>query len=208
MRFGLFLKNRRNKILSISLASLALAAFITGLVLYYSSVPVDTSADTFITVFYYIFEGGILAFLLVTNIRNDPRAYQAILMWIFWFFLDEIETLFFSRSSFVSVFQPGVDPSWASLFIFYITLVASSLGLGIALYIFVRRYMFGGGVPFARVRLFAVLYAGVSAATLVLDLVITRHFLGEIYLTSGIMFLVCRFLANVAIVFTLERLKR
>ena len=208
MHFGVYLKHHKNKLLAVGLVSLALAAFVAGLFLYYTVIPFDSSASNFLDLLYFIFEGGILAYLLFTNVRNDARAYHAILMWIFWFFLEKIETLFFSRSSLVAVFQPGVDPLWASLFIFYIALVASSLGLGIALYIFVRRYMFSNQTPFSRIRLFAILYAGVSGATLVLDLVITRHFQGEIYLNSGILFLLCRFLADVAICFTLERLKR
>ena len=211
MNFALFFKHRKNKILAILFVGLALAGFLAGVIVNYVGAPIDSSGLTFsvmLDVVYFVFEGGILTYLLVTNIRNDPRAYMAILMWIFWFFLGEIQTLFFSTNPLWLIFNQGVDPLTASLLIWYFLLVAGSLGVGIALYIFVRRYMFHIASSFRRIRLLSIIYASLSALTLVIEVVLSFQLYGGLIIVPTIIFAASRAFADVGIVFTLERLRR
>ena len=208
MRWITYFKHRRNKILAISFLIIAIACFLARVVFYYIGYgkisPI--SFNSLLTIIYFIFEGGILAFLLVCNINNDPRAYMAILMWVFWFVIDEIQTLLYSYS-FLNVLGSNIGFARATLAIAQPAFSVACLALGIILYINIRRYMFGTMGNFKVLRYLAIAYTAVCALSygveLGLEIVIGVEIgLMDIFAVSAIV------LADIAIIFTLERLRR
>lgn len=208
MNWPLYFKNRRNKILAITLASLAVGFFLAYVVLYYvmNGGAMFSSSSSIIRLIYFILEGGILAYLLVTNVNNDPRAYQAILMWVFWFLVDEVFTLIYS-SSVINIFSSSVSIPVAILALSQPFLALASLGLSVTLYIFVRRYMFHRTEKFKIIRILAIAYAGLTLATglLQIGLIIAS---GGVLTLADIFAVACKLCADLAVVFTLERLRR
>lgn len=210
MNLGLILKNRKNKIFAIGLSAIALGFFVAGISFHFFTLGANFmgSAEGIIDIISFIFEGGILTYLLVTNIRNDSRAYMAILMWMFWFFIDEIFTILYSRLTIISFFGPNADPVYVSLSVLYILLTIASLVIGILLYIQIRRYMFMSSDRFSRIRLFAIIHAAISVGVSALVIVLEYLVNGQLFFLESLFFGLCRSLADIAICFTLERLRR
>ena len=210
MNLGLILKNRKNKIFAIGLSLIALGFFVAGISIHFFTLGANFmgTPQGIIDIISFVFEGGILTYLLVTNIRNDSRAYLAILMWLFWFFVDEIFTILYSRLAIVSFFGPNVDPVYVTLSSLYILFTVASLVIGILLYIFIRRYMFMSYDRFSRIRLFAIIHAGISIGASCLIIALEYLVNGQAFFIESLFFGLCRALADIAICFTLERLRR
>lgn len=208
MRWGLYFKHRYNKILAVTFATLAVGFFLAEVVIFYFGQGglVVNSPNAFLRLVYFIFLGGILSYLLVTNINNDPRAYQAILMWIFWFIIDEIQAFFYSYSLF-NVIKEDVGFIKATLAIGQPAMSLLCLALGIVLYVTVRRYMFYSLNKFSTVRLFAIVYTVVLTLSYVLETVLVILMGAKVGL-ADIFLIVSKSCADIAMVFTLERLRR
>ena len=205
MKFLRFIKRYHNKILALFFTVIALGLFISEIV---TSIAFGSVVDI-LTIISWVFVGGVLSYLLFTNVRNDPNAYQAIVMWIFLFFLSEIRQVIYSPASIVTLFRSsGQLPPLTVVFAILQPIVAiATLALGIYLYILVRRYMFGLSSDYKRVRLIAILYTLVSFISYSLSIA-TLYSYGLIpdivmYLPS-----LYKVSADIAVIFTLERLRR
>lgn len=205
MNFFRSIKRYHNKILALFFTAVALGLFISEII---TSIAFGSVIDI-LTIISWVFVGGVLCYLLFTNVRNDPNAYQAIVMWIFLFFLSEIRQVIYSPASIVTLFRSSgeLPPLTVTFAILQPIIAIATLGLGIYLYILVRRYMYGLSSDFKRVRLIAILYALVSFLSYSLSIA-TLYSYGlipdiAIYLPS-----LYKVSADIAVIFTLERLRR
>ncbi|MCR5079115.1 MAG: hypothetical protein K6B65_04295 [Bacilli bacterium] len=205
MRFLRTLKRYRNKILAITFVLAGLGFFLADIV---CSIIYGFTPDI-LTIISWVIEGGVLSYLLFTNVRNDSNAYQAVGMWIFLFFLSEIRTVIYSPYSVISLFssKASLTPLATTLVVFQPVLAIGTLGLGVYLYILVRKYMFGLTSRFARVRLIAILYTVVSFASYAAQI----GLLSAMGLSLSIVDFfpgLCKLCSDISVIFTLERLRR
>ncbi len=205
MRFFRSLKRYRNKILAITFVLAGLGFFLADII--YTIML--GYAPNVLTIISWVFEGGVLAYLLYTNVRNDSNAYQAVGMWIFLFFLSEIRTVIYSPYSVISIFSSGANlpPITTALVVVQPVLAVGTLALGIYLYVLVRKYMFGLTSRFERVRLIAILYTLVSFASYASQIALL-YSAGLSLSFPDFLPGLCKFCSDISVIFTLERLRR
>ncbi len=201
-RFLRTLKEKKNKILAVGLASLAMAAFLG----YYLYLELAYSWAFFRSDPWQIWSFAIILFtyglLLICNIRNDSFAYQGILMFVFY-------TAF---GAFLDLISGGIQAlmggSYAALsFVLFFSFLAGELVVGVLLYFFTARYMRGYSVPWRRIRILAIVFA--SILTLYWSLYPVMCFLlGEPMLIAFFSLPLSEAFIGWCIVFTLERLRR
>ena len=201
-RFFRFLKEKRNKILAVSLASLAMASFLGYYILmefasgwmFFRSSPIEIWSFAIILITYGL--------LLICNIRNDSFAYQGILMFVFYTAFGAFMDLL---SGSISALMGG---RYAILsFVLFFGFLAAELALGVMLYIYTLRYMRGYSVPWSRIRLLAILFAALLTTYWLIS-PIYAMLLGEWSLRVIFALPLSEAFIGWCIVFTLERLRR
>ncbi|MBP5217112.1 MAG: hypothetical protein J6038_04680 [Bacilli bacterium] len=201
-RFFRWLKEKRNKILAVGFASLAMAAFLGYYLLmefaagwmFFRSSPIELWSFAIILITYGL--------LLICNIRNDSFAYQGILMFVFYTAFGAFMDLLQGS---ISAFMGG---QYAVLsFTLFFGFLAAELVLGVMLYLYSLRYMRGYSVPWRRIRLLAILFAALLT-TYWLIYPIYAFLLGEWSLMDFFALPLSEAFIGWCIVFTLERLRR
>ena len=204
-----FWRLHRNKIFAVSFAALAVATFVAQYILtgvFYGWNNVFTGPLPIINASITL---GIFLMILVTNIRNDDRAYNGILMFVFliawrlvWSFLPQGLSL----GSLIG----SSRPEYVATAVLDLLLGLGAAGLGVTLYVFVFRYRMGRG-DFNLVRLFAVLFALALALLAGADLALYLLSISTIsapYAALCVCAVLPDALMGVAVAFTLERLRR
>ncbi len=208
-----YFKEHRNKILAVSFSALALAVFLG----YYGVLEIltggfyfrhqATTGDLIIEMWNFVFY-AVLVYggLMYRNIQNDGRAYSNILIFIFSLAFNLLLDLL--EEGIYTVFD--VASGQTISVVFFLLSVLFTIGqmvIGILLYINIARYMRGYSVPWKRIRTLAIVFAilvGLGAFPLVA--------LSMLLLGDGLIALlsvpVSEAFCSIAIIFTLERLRR
>ncbi|MBO4541233.1 MAG: hypothetical protein J5736_04580 [Bacilli bacterium] len=193
-RFTRFLKEKRNKILAILFASLAMAAFLCYYLVeelvsswhFFRSNPLEIWSFAIALITYGL--------LLICNIRNDSFAYQGILMFVFYTAL----------GAFFDLVQGMVNAFLGPLLILFLS---GKLIIGVFLYLNTTRYMRGYSVPWRRIRIFGIVYAALLTLSWAVYAGLALLF-GGISLMAFLTLSFSEALIGWCIVFTLERLRR
>lgn len=210
MNWPLFFKNRRNKILAIGFSALGTACYLVCVIRFLiASASGFGSSDYIISLISHIFEFGLMAYLLLCNINNDNRAYNAILMWIFWFFLDQFREVIYGQLGLFSALRTG-----NIYFIAFATIAfgagIASFAVGLTLYLTLRRYMVGREDSFKRIRRLAIAYASLAGATLLFQSIVFFFVSGlpPMLVMEILLATIAELFIHIAVIFTLERLRR
>ena len=206
-----YFKEHKNKIFAVAFSALALAVFLGRYAVlevltggtYFRSLGQQNMIIELWNVFFYVVlvYGG----LLVRNIQNDGRAYQNILVFVFSVAFGIIIDLLYGAASNIVY---GIDTNAINLTLFLLALAfaVGEVVVGILLYINVLRYMRGFGVEWKKIRTLAIVFAvlvGLGAFPMVaLSMLVEGGWLTLLSVPVSEAF------CAVAIVFTLERLRR
>ena len=214
-KFLRYFKEHRNKILAITFSSLALAAFIGYYIILeivfggtYFRTLIATTNDylfEFWNTFFYV----VLVFggLLVRNINNDGRAYSNILIFVFSIAFGAFYSLILAGVDiFMSFGGGGYGPLGIIILLLIIAFTVAEIIFGSLLYVNVARYMRGMGVEWSKIRRLAIILA--ILVSLAAFPMVAFSFLGGEGWISLLDVSVAEAFCSIAIIFTLERLRR
>ncbi len=211
MNWPLYFKNHKNKFFAVFFSALGIACFVGVAIMFFLQSTGDFGSQSYIiALINIVFELGLMIYLLSCNINNDNRAYMAIMMWIFWFFLEQFEDVVYGSAGLFSVLGSG-DALLIGMSMAYLAFGIACFAVGLTLYLLVRRYMIGLDNNYRRIRILAIVYASLSGVALAFDLAITFISLGVAGWAMVLVALltpIAELLIDVAIIFTLERLRR
>ena len=211
MNWPLYFKNHKNKFFAVLFSALGIACFVGVAIMFFLQSTGDFGSQSYIiALINIVFELGLMIYLLSCNINNDNRAYMAIMMWIFWFFLEQFEDVVYGSAGLFSVLGSG-DALLIGMSMAYLAFGIACFAVGLTLYLLVRRYMIGLDNNYRRIRILAIVYASLSGVALAFDLAITFISLGVAGWAMVLVALltpIAELLIDVAIIFTLERLRR
>lgn len=197
-----------NKFFAVSLASAALILLALEFLL--SAIQFPASTFIFSNVWNHLLLVVCYLFLLITNIRNDDRAYVSILLLVFFFAFDAFFGIIDAAQFALSGMMNG-QVGLGLLFTLSIVLWAGQLAMGVLAYIFVARYRFGRSNNFNLVRLFALLFLLSLLLTSIASFFLSL-LSGATYTAMELVLLffydISQFLAVSSCVFTLNRLRR
>lgn len=205
MNWRLYLKHRKNKILAVSLSTIAFSMLASSFALEVSLVGASfTSLWNYLL--YFLSYGMILFY----NIRNDNNAYRGITLFVFFMAFDQIWSVFMGGIDLAILFNMA-NPLSIVINVFYLALVLAGGVIGFMLYAKIARYMVDPLASFRKVRIFAIVYAAILLVLFGLSLWSIFFFLGDVgslALASLILLPLSEVIMAVAIIFTLERLRR
>lgn len=205
MNWRLYLKHRKNKILAVSLSTIAFLMLASSFALEVSLVGASfTSLWNYLL--YFLSYGMILFY----NIRNDNNAYRGITLFVFFMAFDQIWSVFMGGIDLAILFNMA-NPLSIVINVFYLALVLAGGVIGFMLYAKIARYMVDPLASFRKVRIFAIVYAAILLVLFGLSLWSIFFFLGDVgslALASLILLPLSEVIMAVAIIFTLERLRR
>lgn len=205
MNWRLYLKHRKNKILAVSLSTIAFLMLASSFALEVSLVGASfTSLWNYLL--YFLSYGMILFY----NIRNDNNAYRGITLFVFFMAFDQIWSVFMGGIDLAVLFNMA-NPLSIVINVFYLALVLTGGVIGFMLYAKIARYMVDPLASFRKVRIFAIVYAAILLVLFGLSLWSIFFFLGDVgslALASLILLPLSEVIMAVAIIFTLERLRR
>lgn len=211
MNWPLYFKNHKNKFFAVLFSALGIACFVGVAIMFFLQSTGDFGSQSYIiALINIVFELGLMIYLLSCNINNDNRAYMAIMMWIFWFFLEQFEDVVYGSAGLFSVLGSG-DALLIGMSMAYLAFGIACFAVGLTLYLLVRRYMIGLDNNYRRIRILAIVYASLSGVALAFNLAITFISLGVAGWAMVLVALltpIAELLIDVAIIFTLERLRR
>jgi hypothetical protein len=211
MNWPLYFKNHKNKFFAVFFSALGIACFVGVAIMFFLQSTGDFGSQSYIiALINIVFELGLMIYLLSCNINNDNRAYMAIMMWIFWFFLEQFEDVVYGSAGLFSVLGSG-DALLIGMSMAYLAFGIACFAVGLTLYLLVRRYMIGLDNNYRRIRILAIVYASLSGVALAFNLAITFISLGVAGWAMVLVALltpIAELLIDVAIIFTLERLRR
>ena len=210
MGFLQALARKKNKTFAVAFSGAALIAFFA----YYAVCEFNSGWTFFRADPWNLWDFAIylLAYgiIFAANILNDNVAYRGILMFVFFTFLSRVFALFPASNNLIAAVNSG-DPLLISLFVLFLALTLGQFAIGLLLYFWIYRYARGVSNDFVRVRVFAIVYAGIllaSAALRGILLVLITGSFGPVYALMIFLLPISEVLMSVAIVFTLERLRR
>ena len=208
--FTRFFRAHKNKIFALTFVGLGLAVFLAFyLVMGFSTewavfrTSIAALLNFLITLFCY-------GYLLFTNIYNDNRAYSAIFTFVGLMVIQAVFNIIDISIAAGSALWNGQVLN-LTLFLGYATLSGGVVGIGIPFYIFTFRYLFGRDNRFSKVRLFALLFLGILALSVIFYL--TYEFVAGLAVDVGttlwiLALPISELLVGAGVVFTLERLRR
>ena len=205
MNWRLYLKHRKNKILAVSLSSIAFLMLAASFALEVSLVGASfTSLWNYLL--YFLSYGMILFY----NIRNDNNAYRGITLFVFFMAFNQIWSVFMGGIDLAILFDMA-NPLSIVINVFYLALVLAGGVIGFLLYAKIARYMVDPLASFRKVRIFAIVYAAILLVLFGISLWSVFFFLGDVdslSLASLILLPLSEVIMAAAIIFTLERLRR
>ena len=212
-KFLRYFKEHRNKILAVTFSALALAVYLGYYVVleiefqgfYFRTLIAKT--NDWIFVFWNIFFYIVLVFggLLVRNINNDGNAYHNILIFVFAIAFDALYSLVFGSYDIVNT-AVNSDALGIIVLLLFLAFVVAELIFGVLLYINFGRYMRGVGVEWSKIRRLAIIFS-ILVCLGAAPMVVLSFMAGE-GLISLLSVSVAEAFCSVAIIFTLERLRR
>ena len=207
----MYLKHRRNKILAVGLSGIAVAMLIASFI--------DMSAGgwgfDFSLVWNYILTFIAYAIIFFCNIRNDNYAYRGILLFVFFMAFDQLMEVFFGGTTLGLMFNVD-NPISIVLSVFYLLFVLSEAVVGFMLYYNITKYMVNPVASFKKVRALAIAYSALLFIAICFSFAIFSVILlpsyppAQVGLAVTLLLLspISEVVMSVAIIFTLERLRR
>lgn len=208
----MYLKHRRNKILAVGLSGIAVAMLIASFIIEMSAG--GWSFD-FSLLWNYILTFIAYAIIFFCNIRNDNYAYRGILLFVFFMAFDQLMEVFYGGAALGLMFNVE-NPISIVLSVFYLLFVLSEAVVGFVLYYNITKYMMNPVASFKKVRLLAIVYSALLFIAISFSIAIFSVILLPSYTPAQIGLAVTLLLLSpisevvmsVAIIFTLERLRR
>ena len=208
----MYLKHRRNKILAVGLSGIAVAMLIASFIIEMSAG--GWSFD-FSLLWNYILTFIAYAIIFFCNIRNDNYAYRGILLFVFFMAFDQLMEVFYGGAALGLMFNVE-NPISIVLSVFYLLFVLSEAVVGFMLYYNITKYMMNPVASFKKVRLLAIVYSALLFIAISFSITIFSVILLPSYTPAQIGLAVTLLLLSpisevvmsVAIIFTLERLRR
>lgn len=208
----MYLKHRRNKILAVGLSGIAVAMLIASFIIEMSAG--GWSFD-FSLLWNYILTFIAYAIIFFCNIRNDNYAYRGILLFVFFMAFDQLMEVFYGGAALGLMFNVE-NPISIVLSVFYLLFVLSEAVVGFMLYYNITKYMMNPVASFKKVRLLAIVYSALLFIAISFSIAIFSVILLPSYTPAQIGLAVTLLLLSpisevvmsVAIIFTLERLRR
>lgn len=208
----MYLKHRRNKILAVGLSGIAVAMLIASFIIEMSAG--GWSFD-FSLLWNYILTFIAYAIIFFCNIRNDNYAYRGILLFVFFMAFDQLMEVFYGGAALGLMFNVE-NPISIVLSVFYLLFVLSEAVVGFMLYYNITKYMMNPVASFKKVRLLAVVYSALLFIAISFSIAIFSVILLPSYTPAQVGLAVTLLLLSpisevvmsVAIIFTLERLRR
>ena len=207
MNLNYYWKHHHNKILACTLSGLALAIYLAVQVTF--MVLSGTNYFSFLNIWSVVLTIAVYTIIFSGNLRNDPFAYNGVLMFIFMSVFDAIRSLIVSGFDVATSFG-GENVRLGVFFIITVLFEAAMAVIGILLYVQSRRYMLGYPVRWKIIRLLSILFFAclcVSTA-FTLSILLLLGIAGPIYALLVVAEPVSAVLIGLAIVFTMERLRR
>ena len=208
----MYLKHRRNKILAVGLSGIAVAMLIASFIIEMSAG--GWSFD-FSLLWNYILTFIAYAIIFFCNIRNDNYAYRGILLFVFFMAFDQLMEVFYGGAALGLMFNVE-NPISIVLSVFYLLFVLSEAVVGFMLYYNITKYMMNPIASFKKVRLLAIVYSALLFIAISFSIAIFSVILLPSYTPAQVGLAVTLLLLSpisevvmsVAIIFTLERLRR
>ena len=208
----MYLKHRRNKILAVGLSGIAVAMLIASFIIEMSAG--GWSFD-FSLLWNYILTFIAYAIIFFCNIRNDNYAYRGILLFVFFMAFDQLMEVFYGGAALGLMFNVE-NPISIVLSVFYLLFVLAEAAVGFMLYYNITKYMMNPVASFKKVRLLAIVYSALLFIAISFSIAIFSVILLPSYTPAQIGLAVTLLLLSpisevvmsVAIIFTLERLRR
>lgn len=208
----MYLKHRRNKILAVGLSGIAVAMLIASFIIEMSA---GGWAFDFSLLWNYILTFIAYAIIFFCNIRNDNYAYRGILLFVFFMAFDQLMEVFYGGAALGLMFNVE-NPISIVLSVFYLLFVLSEAVVGFMLYYNITKYMMNPMASFKKVRLLAIVYSALLFIAISFSIAIFSVILLPSYTPAQIGLAVTLLLLSpisevvmsVAIIFTLERLRR
>lgn len=208
----MYLKHRRNKILAVGLSGIAVAMLIASFII---DMSAGGWAFDFSLLWNYILTFIAYAIIFFCNIRNDNYAYRGILLFVFFMAFDQLMEVFYGGAALGLMFNVE-NPVSIVLSVFYLLFVLSEAVVGFMLYYNITKYMMNPMASFKKVRLLAIVYSALLFIAISFSIAIFSVILLPSYTPAQIGLAVTLLLLSpisevvmsVAIIFTLERLRR
>lgn len=208
----MYLKHRRNKILAVGLSGIAVAMLIASFII---DMSAGGWAFDFSLLWNYILTFIAYAIIFFCNIRNDNYAYRGILLFVFFMAFDQLMEVFYGGAALGLMFNVE-NPISIVLSVFYLLFVLSEAVVGFMLYYNITKYMMNPVASFKKVRLLAIVYSALLFIAISFSIAIFSVILLPSYTPAQIGLAVTLLLLSpisevvmsVAIIFTLERLRR
>lgn len=208
----MYLKHRRNKILAVGLSGIAVAMLIASFII---DMSAGGWAFDFSLLWNYILTFIAYAIIFFCNIRNDNYAYRGILLFVFFMAFDQLMEVFYGGATLGLMFNVE-NPVSIVLSVFYLLFVLSEAVVGFMLYYNITKYMMNPVASFKKVRLLAIVYSALLFIAISFSIAIFSVILLPSYTPAQIGLAVTLLLLSpisevvmsVAIIFTLERLRR
>ena len=208
----MYLKHRRNKILAVGLSGIAVAMLIASFII---DMSAGGWAFDFSLLWNYILTFIAYAIIFFCNIRNDNYAYRGILLFVFFMAFDQLMEVFYGGATLGLMFNVE-NPISIVLSVFYLLFVLSEAVVGFMLYYNITKYMMNPMASFKKVRLLAIVYSALLFIAISFSIAIFSVILLPSYTPAQIGLAVTLLLLSpisevvmsVAIIFTLERLRR
>ena len=208
----MYLKHRRNKILAVGLSGIAVAMLIASFII---DMSAGGWAFDFSLLWNYILTFIAYAIIFFCNIRNDNYAYRGILLFVFFMAFDQLMEVFYGGAALGLMFNVE-NPISIVLSVFYLLFVLSEAVVGFMLYYNITKYMMNPVASFKKVRLLAIVYSALLIIAISFSIAIFSVILLPSYTPAQVGLAVTLLLLSpisevvmsVAIIFTLERLRR
>ena len=208
----MYLKHRRNKILAVGLSGIAVAMLIASFII---DMSAGGWAFDFSLLWNYILTFIAYAIIFFCNIRNDNYAYRGILLFVFFMAFDQLMEVFYGGAALGLMFNVE-NPISIVLSVFYLLFVLSEAVVGFMLYYNITKYMMNPVASFKKVRLLAIVYSALLFIAISFSIAIFSVILLPSYTPAQVGLAVTLLLLSpisevvmsVAIIFTLERLRR
>lgn len=201
-----FWQLHRNKIFAVTLSALGVISFVVAYVVFGLGFGFNFLTASPFTIINLVLNLVILTLLLINNIRNDNRAFGAVMMVVFLAVWGLIVSWLPGGSGLYAVFNAG--PGIVTLGVFLLLFAAASIALGIVTYVFLFRYRLGR-TSFERQMLFSRLFVACLVVELILEVVTIFSLIAfDAYtFTYYLLANLSMAFAGVACLFTLRRLR-
>ena len=207
MRLSVFLHLHRNKILATSLAAIASVLFLAV----YLYLEINTGwtyfRSDFRNIWNFVLTAAVYGLILVANIRNDNVAYHGILMFVFIVAFSFIWDVINGTVNVMNAFSSG-DPMTILMCVGMLLFTISAIVIGFVLYVFILRYASMRLPSFRPVRIMGIVFSGVLFIACAFRIALLSAIMNWEMLFAFFGLPIAEFIMSVAIVFTLERLRR